>query len=137
MDFKRSFGWVAAGLATLAGVIALALAVGQWNTYSLDEQGRALVAEGEYLPAVRVLLHAVAVAPGDARAHYYLGLAYAGIGLCGAAWMHLEEAARLAPENRRLRAGLGPLCRGVAPGPAILGQFDHAVHRDRQGGALS
>ena len=137
MDLKRSFGWVAIGLTALAGVIALALAMGQWHAYSLDEQGRALVAEGEYLPAVRVLLQAVATAPGDARAHYYLGLAYAGIGLCGAAWMHLEEAARLAPEDRRLRAGLGPSCRGVAPGPAILGQFNHAVHHDRQGGALS
>ena len=56
----------------------------------------------------------VAEAPGDARAHYYLGLAYAGVGLCGAASIHLDEAARLAPEYRRLRAGLGlglPECR--------------------------
>ncbi len=136
MHFRRSLGWVAVGLATLAGVLALTLAVGQWHIHSLDEQGRALVAEGEYLPAVRVLLQAVAEAPGDASAHYYLGLAYAGIGLCGAAWIHLEEAARLAPAYGRLRAGLGPACRGPAALPDVLGQFDHAVHRDRQGGAL-
>ena len=134
---KSSLRWVAVGLATLAGVIVLAVALGQWHAYSLDEQGRALVAEGDFLPAVRVLLHAVAQAPDDARAHYYLGLAYAGIGLCGAAWIHFEEAARLAPGYGRLRAGLGQACRGSATPPDLEGQFDHAVHRDRQGGALS
>ena len=136
MRLKSSLWWVAGGLATPAGVMMLAAALGQWHTYSLDEQGRALVAEGEFLPAVRVLLHAVAQAPGDARAHYYLGLAYAGIGLCGAAWIHLEEAARLAPMYGRLRAGLGLACRGPATPPDVSGQFDHAVHRDRQGGSL-
>ncbi len=136
MDFRGSLGWGAVALATVAGVIALALALGQWHIHSLDEQGGVLVAEGEYLPAVRVLLQAVAEAPGDARAHYYLGLAYAGIGLCGAAWVHLEEAARLAPGYGRLRAGLGPACRGPAAPPDVTGQFDHAVHRGRQGGAL-
>jgi tetratricopeptide (TPR) repeat protein len=135
MRFRRSLWWVAVGVATLAGVIALASALGQWHAYSLDEQGRALVAEGEFLPAVRVLLQAVSEAPGNARAHYYLGLAYAGIGLCGAAWIHFEEAARLAPAYARLRDGLGPACRGYAT-PPVGGQFDHAVHRDRQGGAL-
>ena len=134
---KSSFRWVAVGLAALASVIALAVALGQWHAYSLDEQGRALVAEGEFLPAVRVLVQAVAQAPGDARAHYYLGLAYAGIGLCGAAWIHFEEAARLAPAYGRLRAGLGPACRGSEMPLYGEGQFDHAVHRDRQGGALS
>ena len=137
MNWKRSLGWVLAILATVAGMAILTVGVSQWHIRSLDEQGRALVAEGEYMPAVRVLLQAVTEAPGDARAHYYLGLAYAGIGLCGAAWIHLEEAARLAPADRRLRAGLGPSCRGPAARPDILGQFDHAVHRDRQGGALS
>jgi Flp pilus assembly protein TadD len=119
MHIKGSLKWVAVGLATLAGVMALAAGVGQWHTYSLGEQGRALVADGEFFPAVRVLLQAVAEAPGDARAHYYLGLAYAGIGLCGAAWIHLEEAARLAPAYGRLRAGLGPACRSSATAPDV------------------
>lgn len=129
---RGSLWWVALGLATLAGVIVLAAGLGQWHAHSLDEQGRVLVAEGEFLPAVRVLLQAVAQAPGDARAHYYLGLAYAGIGLCEAAWIHFEEAARLAPAYGRLRASLGRACRGSA----TPGRFDHAVHGDRQGGAL-
>ena len=131
MNSTRSWRWGALAMGAVAGMIALALAIGQWHAYSLDEQGRALVAEGRYLPAIRVLLRAVAETPGDARAHHYLGLAYAGIGLCGAAWIHLEEAARLAPADGRLRAGLGPACRGLAAHPDAPGQFDHAVGRDR------
>lgn len=131
MNPTRSWRWGALAMGALAGTITLALAIGQWHAHSLDEQGRALVAEGRYLPAIRVLLRAVAETPGDARAHHYLGLAYAGIGLCGAAWIHLEEAARLAPADGRLRAGLGPACRGPAVHPDAPGQFDHAVRRDR------
>jgi Flp pilus assembly protein TadD len=73
-----------------------------------------LVAEEQYVPAIRVLSAIVAEAPGDARAHYYLGLAYAGVGLCGAASIHLGEAARLAPQYRRLFAGPGLACRNAA-----------------------
>ena len=111
---RRSIGWVALGIGTLAGVIALAFLSGLWHMRSLDEQGRALVAAEQYLPAIRVLSGVVAEAPGDARAHYYLGLAYAGVGLCGAAQIHLEEAARLAPVYRRLRASPGLACRNAA-----------------------
>ena len=114
MNMKRSIGWVALGVGTLVVMGALAFALGSWNTHSLDEHGRALVAAEEYLPAIRVLSGVVATTPGDARAHYYLGLAYAGVGLCGAAWMHLEEAARLAPTYGRLRASPGLPCRDVA-----------------------
>jgi tetratricopeptide (TPR) repeat protein len=134
MDIRRSFAWTAAGLGTLAGALGLALALGQWHVRSLDEQGGALVAAGQYLAAVRVLLEAVAEAPGDARAHYDLGLAYAGIGLCGAAWLHLEEAVRLAPAYRRVRRSLGTGCRGGAARADVAG-FDTAVRQDRQGGA--
>ncbi len=111
MNRRRSIGWVALAVGTLVGAVALALLLGFWHTRSLDEHGRALVAEGRYLPAIRVLSEVVAGTPGDANAHYYLGLAYAGVGVCGAAWIHLEEAARLAPAYRRQRASLGPPCR--------------------------
>jgi hypothetical protein len=131
MNFNRSLKWVLVILATVAGMAISTVGVSQWHIRSLDEQGRALVAEGEYLPAVRVLLHAVTEAPDDARAHYYLGLAYAGIGLCGAAWIHLDEASRLAPTSGRPGAGLGPACRGPMTEPLVVGQFDRAVHRGR------
>ena len=114
MNMRRSIGWLAAVTGTLAGVAALALILAHWHMRSLDQHGRALVAEERYLPAIRVLSGVIAEAPGDARAHYYLGLAYAGVGLCGAASIHLEKAARLAPEYRRLRAGPGPACRNGA-----------------------
>jgi Flp pilus assembly protein TadD len=113
MALGRSMRWGAVAVAAVAGAIALALFIGHWQVTSLDEQGRALVAEGQYLPAIRVLVQAVVQSPGDARAHYYLGLAYAGLGLCGAAWTHLDEATRLAPAYRRQPEVLGPACRGL------------------------
>ena len=113
MNLRRSIGWGALGGGTVAGAMALALLLGHNHATSVDEQGRALVAEGQYLSAIRMLSGVVARAPGDARAHYYLGLAYAGIGMCGAASIHYEEAARLEPEYERLHASPGPACRGA------------------------
>jgi len=136
MHLKSSLRWVAVGLAALASVIAVAAALGQWHAYSLDEQGKALVDERQYLPAVRILLRAVAEAPSDARAHYYLGLAYAGAGLCRAAWIHLEEAARLAPASQGLRRDFGPACRAPIIRPDGADPSDIAVPRGRQGGTL-
>jgi tetratricopeptide (TPR) repeat protein len=137
MHVRRSLEWGALALATLAGASALALGLGRWDAYALDQQGRDLVAERQYLSAARVLARAVAQAPGDARAHYYLGLAYAGIGLCGAAWFHLDQAVRLAPAYGRPLGDARLYCRGAA-GPEAPELSDHAVHPDRQpGGALS
>lgn len=110
MTLRRAVGWTSVGLLAVVGVIALAAAEGRWRVRALDERAMALVAAGEYVAAARVLLEAVAVAPGDARAHYYLGLAYAGIGLCAAALSQFQEAVRLAPD------------------------FDHAVECDRNTG---
>ena len=128
---RRSFGWVAVAVGAVVAMIALGLAWGPWHVHSLAEQGRALVAEGQYLSAIRMLSGVVAQAPGDARAHYYLGLAYAGIGLCGAASIHLQEAMRLVPSYTRLAGGLGSACRAPDVEPDLAGPFDHAVHRDR------
>ena len=134
---ERLLGLVAVRLVALAGAITLAGTLDRWHAHSLDEQGRALVAKGRYLPAVPVLPQAVAEAPGDARARHYLGLARAGIRVGGTAWIHLEEAARLAPTCRRSREALGPACRDDAARSQGPGHFDHTVHRDRQGGAHS
>jgi Flp pilus assembly protein TadD len=110
-----------------AALTALLLAVGRWPIDSLAEQGRALVAEGQYTPAVRMLSRAVAEAPDDAGAHYYLGLAYAGLGLCGAASLHLGEAMRLAPSQGFPAAGPGRACQPPAARSDVAGHFDHAV----------
>ncbi len=124
------------GLGTSAGVIALVRSSATGTSTPWTKQGKALVAAGQYSSAIRVRLQAVAETPGDAHAHYYLGLAYAGIGLCGVRWIHLEEAVRLAPAYRGLRRGFGPACRGPVTRPGGAGPFDIAVPRDRQGGAL-
>src|SRR5262249_39566179 len=105
--------------------------LGQWHVHSLAEQGRALVAEGQYLPAVRVLSEVVAEAPDNARAHYYLGLAYAGIGLGGGAPIHPHQAMRFGPAYPPPAEGFGPACLPSVALPDLSGQFDHAVHRDR------
>jgi hypothetical protein len=97
-----------------AAVTALALGIGAWRSRGLVDAGARLVSDEDYLPATRALTRAVVAAPRDARAHYYLGLAYAGVGLCGAASIHLWEAARLAPQYRRLFAGPGQACRNAA-----------------------
>jgi hypothetical protein len=108
MDLRRSFGWAAVGLGTVAGMIALARALGQWRVHSLDEQRRALVAERQY----------------------------AGIGLWGAAWIQLEEAVRLAPAYTGLRRNVGAACRGTAARSDVADQLDLRVAGDRQEGAL-
>ena len=75
--------WLARSMAAAAlvvAVVALALGVSAWRARGLIDAGATLVLDGEYLPAARQLTRAVVAAPRDARAHYYLGLAYAGLG---------------------------------------------------------
>ena len=49
----------------------------------------------------------MAAAPGNARAQYYLGLAYARIGIRQGAISHLREAVRLQPNAAMFHAALG------------------------------
>ena len=89
-----------------ATVTALALGIGAWRSRGLVDAGAALVSDEEYLPAARALTRAVVAAPRDARAHYYLGLAYAGLGQDGAALSHARDAVRLAPREPAYETGL-------------------------------
>lgn len=101
--------WLArllAAVALVATVVALALGVSAWRARGLVEAGASLVLDGEYLPAARELTRAVVAAPRDARAHYYLGLAYAGLGQHAAALSHARDAVRLAPRDPQYEAGL-------------------------------
>ncbi len=101
--------WLArlfAAVALVATVVGLALGVSAWRARGLVEAGASLVLDGEYLPAARELTRAVVVAPRDARAHYYLGLAYAGLGQHAAALSHARDAVRLAPRDPQYEAGL-------------------------------
>lgn len=101
--------WLArlmAAAALVAAVVALALGISAWRARGLVDAGATLVLDGEYLPAARQLTRAVVAAPRDARAHYYLGLAYAGLGQDAAALSHARDAVRLAPHDPQYEAGL-------------------------------
>jgi len=101
--------WLArilAAVALVATVVALGLGVGAWRARGLVDSGASLVLDGAYLPAARQLTRAVVAAPRDARAHYYLGLAYAGLGQHAAALSHARDAVRLAPRDPQYEAGL-------------------------------
>jgi Flp pilus assembly protein TadD len=101
--------WLArilAGAALVATAVALALGVSAWRARGLVDAGASLVLDGEFLPAARQLTRAVVAAPRDARAHYYLGLAYAELGQDAAAISHARDAVRLAPHEPQYEAGL-------------------------------
>jgi tetratricopeptide (TPR) repeat protein len=101
------------GILLAAGSVGALAAVHRWYGRALLDHGSQLVADRHYARAVRVLRRAVAVAPGEPRAHYYLSLAYAATGDLGPWLSHLEQAMRRAarsiesgaprsaPQNRR------------------------------------
>jgi Flp pilus assembly protein TadD len=122
--------WI--GRLAMGGVLAAALAglasgPAWWRAHGLVESGATLVSDGEYLPAVRQLVQAVAAAPHDARAHYYLGLAYAGLGQDAAALSHAEDAVRLAPRDARYEAGLATLFLDAGRTPEAIAHLRRAV----------
>lgn len=95
----------------MAAFALFGLAVGahQWRLHQRVREGRRLVEDEAYVPAARALLRAVATAPDDGQAHYYLGLAYAGMGRTRAALSEIEDAVRLQPAETRYRVGLAGL----------------------------
>ena len=109
---NASVGYQRAGRLGAAAVIATVLAAtaygaSEWHSHQPVSAGASLIARGDYSRAVRTLLPAVAAAPGNARAHYYLGLAYARIGIRQGAISHFREAVRLEPDGARFHAELG------------------------------
>src|ERR1700730_17914313 len=99
-------GRLALARVLVGALAALAGGPGWWRGHGLVESGAALVSAGQYLTPVRQLVQAVAAEPRDARAHYYLGLAYAGLGQDAAALSHAQDAGRLAPRGARYQGRL-------------------------------
>ncbi len=127
MPHIRWLGLTATGVLLGALVISLTGGLGHWRSRRLVNDGAALVSEGRYVPAARSLLEAVTTTPGDARAHYYLGLAYAGLGQDVAALHHAEDAVRLSPREPEYEAGLAMLLLDAGRGPEALTHLHRAA----------
>ncbi|PYM19785.1 MAG: hypothetical protein DMD81_03120 [Candidatus Rokuibacteriota bacterium] len=105
------FAWC---LLIVAATLGLALAGAHWRARQATDVGERLVVEGHYRRAIRTLSRAVALAPDEARAHFYLGIAYSRIGMPEGAMAHLREAVRLAPREPRYRETLDHATRDTA-----------------------
>jgi Flp pilus assembly protein TadD len=127
MRSNRWLGRIGVGGLVVAVVTALALGIGEWRARGLVEAGATLVSDEEYLSAARQLARAVAAAPRDARAHYYLGLAYAGLGQDRAALSHARDAVRLAPREPQYEAGLATLLLDAGRVPEAVAHLQRAV----------
>ena len=109
------------------GVIALARELPVWRGRQSVTHAARLIDDGDYASAIRILLGAVAATPSDARAHYYLGLAYARLGVETGAINQLTDAVRLAPSDARAHDALGQTLRAVGDPWAARREFEEAA----------
>ena len=112
------------------GVVALAVEIPVWRGRPSVAHAVRLLDDGDYASAIRTLLAAVAAAPRDARAHYYLGVAYARLGVPAGALNQLSDAVRLAPDDPRVHDALGQTFRELGDSRAARREFEAAAHLD-------
>src|SRR5205809_392155 len=112
------------------GAIALARELPAWRGRQSVTEAARLIDAGDDASAIRTLLGAVAAAPRDARAHYYLGLAYARLGVPTGAMNQLRDAVRLAPGDARVHDALGQTLRVVGARRAARREFEEAARLD-------
>jgi tetratricopeptide (TPR) repeat protein len=124
--------WVARAYALMALVLALVAGLGawRWQAHSSARTAARLLAEGRYGTAIRVLQERLASVPGDARLHYYLGLAYSGVGLVDGALNQLGEAVRLAPRDAAYHEALGQAYRDAGDLARARGELEETVRLD-------
>src|SRR3989442_12217310 len=79
-DLVTGFVMLGSLAVTAAGAFALVLEGPTWRGRQSGTHAAPPIDEGEYAPAIRTLPGALAAAPPDARAHYYLGPPYARVG---------------------------------------------------------
>ena len=129
-DLVTGFVMLGSLAVTAAGAFALVLEVPTWRGRQSVTHAARLIDEGDYAPAIRTLLGAVAAAPQDARAHYYLGLAYARLGVVTGAMRQLSDAVRLAPGDPRVHDALGQTLREMGDSRAARRELEEAAHLD-------
>src|SRR5881628_1588676 len=129
-DLVTGFVMLGSLAVTAAGAFALVLDVPTWRGRQSVTHAARLIDAGDYASAIRTLLGAVAAAPRDARAHYYLGLAYARLGVPTGAMNQLRDAVRLAPGDARVHDALGQTLRVVGARRAARREFEEAARLD-------
>jgi Flp pilus assembly protein TadD len=127
MKMSSWFGRILIGAMAVVALAAILGLPARWRVRWLVEDGATLVSNEQYLPAARRLAQAVATAPRDARAHYYLGLAYAGLGQDAAALSHAEDAVRLAPQDPQYEVGLAALFLDAGRTPEAVAHLRRAA----------
>lgn len=114
-------------LLVAAVMVALVGGLARWETRAALEKAHDLLGRGDYQAAVRTLLPVVARRPDDARAHYYLGLAYAALGASTGAISQFRASVRLAPGDAAFHEGLGRAYREAGDAGAARREFEEAA----------
>lgn len=127
---RRGLLRVGAVVGTAVILTAIMATAARWRERASADDGARLLANGEHRAAVRTLLRALAREPEDARAHYYLGLAYAHFGARLAAIRHLREAVRLTPARPEFHDGLGRAFRRAGDLAAAVAELETAGRLD-------
>jgi Flp pilus assembly protein TadD len=127
---RRWIGRLAFCLALAAVTVALVFAAYGWQSRRALSRGIRMVGEGDYRAAIQPLIRAVAAAPGNAEAHFYLGMAYLGAGVRAGAIAHLVEAVRAEPHDARFHDGLGRAYRDAGAEALALREFVEATRLD-------
>src|SRR5437879_5912321 len=126
MDLITGIVMLGSVAVTAGGAIALARELPAWRGRLSVTRAARLIDDGDYTAAIRTLLGAVAATPRDARVHYYLGLAYARLGVPRGALNQLSDAVRLAPGDARVNDELGQALKGVGDQRAASHEFGAA-----------
>lgn len=100
-----------------------------WEHRSVDHAAR-LLDRGQYGRAAHALLRTLVLTPNNPLAHYYLGQAYAGLGLPAAARRQFAEAVRLAPQNSAFHAALGRAYRDAGNETTAVAELEEAIRRE-------
>jgi tetratricopeptide (TPR) repeat protein len=91
--------------------------------------GSLLLDESRPEEAVRCLLQAVKIAPGESRAHELLGKAYTRLDKLPEAQAELEKAVELSPQSANLRCMLAPVYRKRGMAEKAKMEFDRCAAR--------
>src|SRR2546430_2478448 len=127
VDVIRGAGRLGSGAVPGGGALARARELPAWGGRLAVTGATRLIDDGDYTAAIRTLLGAVAATPRDARVHYYLGLAYARLGVPRGALNQLSDAVRLAPGDARVHDALGQALRAVGDPRAARREFEEAA----------